>query len=80
MLINQVNDVPHDRTPLFGEAIRSAVRFGRSSPGRENGFVGRGTVCRRGPAMKRLHGIESTGPIGPPGHVGGFFLAVQRGV
>jgi hypothetical protein len=49
----------HMAVPLFGGAIKSAVRFGVSSPRQENGFVDRVAVFRRWRRTKHLHEIES---------------------
>ena len=57
--IENVDDVPHGRTPLFGQAIKPSLRFRRSSPDRQNGFVGSFGLFRRSPGTKRLHEIES---------------------
>jgi hypothetical protein len=60
LLINQVDDdIPHNHTPLFCEAIKSLVRFRVSSRKQENGFVGTVPLCRRQRRTKQVHRIES---------------------
>jgi hypothetical protein len=61
--VDQAEDnVPHDQTSLLGrQPLIAPVGFRRSSPRRQNGFVGAAKCFAPAGRMKQLHGRATAG-------------------